>query len=326
MSYSRFALGFTGKRRVAALSDAAFRLWVSAIDYSRDQLTDGRIETLDLKLIPRGSSGEWLSKHVDELVSSGLWVKISDSSWAIEDYDGWQDLSQKVREKREKARSRMKDVRANKTRTKSEQHANVHDVFARSSQEVRSGRVLYPLSSISSSGGVGGSGGSGETEVFDVAHPDFAEPSTPTQHDIPKPQEPKSGLQRSAAQALLGGGQAQNARMERGPFDRWPEVSRILKLDMELRGSNDYPRTESDGRIKRILERFAEGFTPDELEDVVRRARADEHWGGIALHGVLKDPANFEGMGKQRVKRGSEDTRVQTGTITLTPTEAAKWR
>lgn len=325
MSYSRFALGFTGKRRVAALSDGAFRLWVSAIDYSRDQLTDGRIELLDLKLIPRGGSGEWQTKHVRELVESGLWVQVEPSVWAIDDYDGWQDSSTKVREKREKARERMKGVRANKTRTKSEQHANVRDVFARSSREVRSGRVLDHLSSISSQGGVGGSGGSGDAEVFDETHPDFDEPSPPTQHDIPKSPQPKPSLQRSAAQALLGGGQAQNARMERGPLNRWPEVERILKLDMSLTGSSDYPRTESDGRVRRILERYSEGYTPDELADVVQRARADEHWGGIALHGVLKDPANFETMGKPRPRRGADET-IPGQPITLSPAEAAKWR
>lgn len=337
MSYSRFALGFTGKRRVAALSDGAFRLWVSAIDYSRDQLTDGRIELLDLKLIPRGGSGEWQTKHVRELVESGLWVQIGDSVWAIDDYDGWQDSSQKVREKREKARSRMKDVRANKTRTKSEQHANVRDVFARSSREVRSGRVLYPLSSISSQGGVGGSGGSGEPEVFDAAHPEFDEPPPPTQPLNAKPAESlvvespvpvveETPLQRAARRILAGGGQAQNARFERGPVTRWPEVKRVLELDLQLRGDSDYPRTDSDGRILRTLERYAEGFTPDELEDVVRRAHADEFWRSQGLHTVLKEPANFSVIGRSRPRRGGDEPTRPPGTpIVLSTAEAAKW-
>jgi len=172
---------------------------------------------------------------------------------------------------------------------------------------------------------VGGSGGSGVPEVFDVAHPSFEDPSPPTQDETQRPLELKPSLQRSAAQALLGGGQAQNARLERGPLNRWPEVARILQLDMQLRGSNDYPRTENDGRVRRILERYSEGYTPDELADVVQRARADEHWGGIALHGVLKDPANFESMGKPRPRRGADDT-IPGQPITLTAAEASKWR
>jgi hypothetical protein len=328
LSYSRFALGFTGKRRVAALSDAAFRLWVSAIDYSREQLTDGRIETLDLKLIHRGgASTEWQPKHIQELVAAGLWVQQEANVWVIEDYTGWQDSAEKVREKRDNARKRMQSVRANKQRTSSER-----------SREVRSGRVFTHISSISSSqGGTGGTGGSEPPEVFDAAHPEFEEPPPPTRPLNVKPSEPmtpapvpvveETALQRAARRMLHGGGQAQNARFERGCANRWPEVERILRLDMELRGSNDFPRTESDGRVVLLLQRYAEGFTPDELEDVVRRARADEYWGNVQLKGVLKDPANFEAMGKPRGRTGGDDSpRASGAPITLTAAEAAKWR
>jgi hypothetical protein len=157
MSFSRFALGFTGKRRVARLSDVAFRLWVSSIDHSREQLTDGRIEAIDLKLIPRGDSGEWQDEHIEELVEAGLWTRLGDNVWQIDDYLGWQDSAEKVRDKRDKARERMKSVRANKQRTDDER-----------SRVVRSGRVITPNSSCDSvieiSGGLGGSGGGGEPE------------------------------------------------------------------------------------------------------------------------------------------------------------------
>jgi hypothetical protein len=120
MSHTRFALGFTRHRKVFALSDAAFRLWVSAMDHAREQGRDGAIEPMDLDLIPHcPPKGQRRTRAVDELVRTGLWDKTADG-WQIHDYLDWQDSSVFVRTKRERARERMRAVRANTRVTKGE--------------------------------------------------------------------------------------------------------------------------------------------------------------------------------------------------------------
>jgi hypothetical protein len=120
MSHSRFELGFTRHRKVFRLSDAAFRLWASAIDYSREQRTDGVIEPADLVAIPRGTAGSWKPAVAAELVTAGLWHKRVGGGWQIHDFLDWQDSSVEANRKREQARERMRRVRANSTRTNAE--------------------------------------------------------------------------------------------------------------------------------------------------------------------------------------------------------------
>ncbi len=119
MSYSRFALGFSRSRKITRLSDAAYRLWSSSIDYTREQLTDGFLDEKDLQVIPRGSAGAWKVSVVAELVNAGLWIR-SDGGWQIREFLDWQDSAAQVKEQRDKARERMRAVRANKPQTSKE--------------------------------------------------------------------------------------------------------------------------------------------------------------------------------------------------------------
>lgn len=126
MSHTRFALGFPRHRKVFALSDVAFRLWISAMDHARDQGRDGSLEPIDLDLIPRcPPAGKKRDAVVAELVSVGLWDTTS-GGWQIHDYLDWQDGSEAVREKRARARERMRAVRANKSRTSETRSSEVH--------------------------------------------------------------------------------------------------------------------------------------------------------------------------------------------------------
>lgn len=143
----------------------------------------------------------------------------------------------------------------------------------------------------------------------------------PSEGQLTEPTE----LQDAAERILHGGGRAEHARQRRrGTANRWPEVVRLTKLDIELRGSGTAPRSESDGRVQRILRHYADGFTPAELEDVIRRAHQDPYWANRALHAILKDAANFPAMGQPQ-KRPDESRREQKA-IELTLAEAAKWR
>lgn len=120
MSHTRFELGFPRHRKVFRLSDAAYRLWSSAIDYAREQRTNGRIDEVDLAAIPRGfGSGAWKVATATELVKAGLWEQCQDG-WQIHDFLDWQDSDEQANEKRERARERMRRVRANRTRSSGE--------------------------------------------------------------------------------------------------------------------------------------------------------------------------------------------------------------
>lgn len=120
MSHSRFELGFTRHRKIHPLSDGAFRLWVSAVDYAREQRTDGFIATSDLDALPKCPPGGTKRQNlIDELTSRGLW-EVAAIGWQIHGFLDWQDSAEQVDKKRESARARMREVRANGTRTSRE--------------------------------------------------------------------------------------------------------------------------------------------------------------------------------------------------------------
>lgn len=114
MSYSRFAIGFSRHRKVARLSDAAFRLWASAIDYAREQLTAGELEPQDIDALPRVPTGKKRSEAIAEIVAVGLWEEV-DGVHVIHDFDDWQDSPDEVRQKQAAARERMRRVRATRS-------------------------------------------------------------------------------------------------------------------------------------------------------------------------------------------------------------------
>lgn len=135
MSHTRFALGFPRNRKVARLSDAAFRLWVSAMDLAREQLLDGALIEADLDLVPRCPSGKARTSLVDELVSVGLWER-TETGWQIHDYLDWQDSAAKVKQKQAAARERMRAVRENSESGSRSVRANTERTAERTSREV----------------------------------------------------------------------------------------------------------------------------------------------------------------------------------------------
>lgn len=125
MSHTRFKLGFVRHKKVYRLSDAAFRLWVSAMDHAREQLTDGALTDEDLDVVPHcPKRGPKRTKLVGELVAAGLWESYG-TGWQVHDYLDWQDSANQVRTKLEQARERMRLVRANEVRTSKERSHEV---------------------------------------------------------------------------------------------------------------------------------------------------------------------------------------------------------
>jgi hypothetical protein len=89
-------------RKVGALSDAAFRLHVEALCWSARNLTDGRIETEELRTVTRIGRPE---RYATELVRWGAWRE-TDTGWEIHDYLDYQQSRSKVlatRKQRSKA-------------------------------------------------------------------------------------------------------------------------------------------------------------------------------------------------------------------------------
>lgn len=81
MTDSRFPERWLTDRRFAKISDAAFRLFVSANAWTVSNRTDGAVTRDDLQLLPR---------HVPiacahELVEAGFWIEVDDG-WVIAGY------------------------------------------------------------------------------------------------------------------------------------------------------------------------------------------------------------------------------------------------
>jgi hypothetical protein len=115
MRYTRFELGFTRSRKVNALDDAAFRLWISLIDYSREQITDGHVLPLDLNTIPHcPTDSKTRSELVNQLIQNGLLDSKSDGSWQIHDFLDWQDSKEYIKERRVYAKQKAKSARGSR--------------------------------------------------------------------------------------------------------------------------------------------------------------------------------------------------------------------
>lgn len=239
MSHSRFELGFPRHRKVFRLSDAAFRLWASAIDYAREQRTDGVIEQADLAAIPRGTAGTWKPSVAKELVTAGLWHSREGGGWQIHDFLDWQDSSVEANRKREQARERMRRVRANSTRTGDER-----------SPTDRS-RSPDPDSNSGS------------------------DPEATTQQDAAGARVAEQTLQVRAERWLRD---PQAAAFADPNPQKWPDSVRLVEVLAEVFGGPAQPiRTSGDPRMLVLLKHWAEGRSTDELEQAVRGAGKDDH-------------------------------------------------
>lgn len=101
MSWARFDDRFPSNRKVRLLSDAAFRLYVSSICWSAENLTDGVVKTKELRLVADVKNAP---KRVQELVESGLWEPVTGTGWRIHDYHEYNPTAEQVRAER-KAKS-----------------------------------------------------------------------------------------------------------------------------------------------------------------------------------------------------------------------------
>ena len=100
---------FPEHRKVAGLSDAAFRLHFSGIAYCSRQLTDGLIEADAIPALVR----KYRPTALTELVERGLWKPIAigggkPAVYEIHDYLQWNDSREVVLARKEKASAKAK--------------------------------------------------------------------------------------------------------------------------------------------------------------------------------------------------------------------------
>lgn len=100
MSWARFDDRCPSNPKVALLSDAAFRLWFTAICYSCEHLTDGEIQRDVPAILTRAPSGAKLRACIRELVDRGLWRE-TENGWEVHDFLDWNPSGEQVRAKRE---------------------------------------------------------------------------------------------------------------------------------------------------------------------------------------------------------------------------------
>lgn len=106
MGWVRIDDNFADHPKVIALSDSAFRLFITGLCYSNRQLTDG--------LIPYQIVSAWvgddLMKPSDELEKQELWKRVT-KGFQIRSYTEYQPTREKVNEKRDAAKERLRKFR-----------------------------------------------------------------------------------------------------------------------------------------------------------------------------------------------------------------------
>lgn len=109
MGWVRIDDNFADHPKVIALSDKAFRLFITGLCYSNRQLTDG--------IIPYQIVTAWVGddpfKPSDELEDQDLWERI-DKGFVIKSYAEYQPTRKEVETKREANRERLKKFRDRK--------------------------------------------------------------------------------------------------------------------------------------------------------------------------------------------------------------------
>ncbi|WP_445396488.1 hypothetical protein ACSMX9_22720 [Streptomyces sp. LE64] len=122
MPWVRIDDRFPSHRKVALLSDRAFRLYVSALCWSAEGLTEGRISARELPLVARVRNPR---SAAAELESAGLWDP-ADDGWAIHDYLEYNPSRARVKEERAGAAARAAAYRERQRAKKTERHGVRH--------------------------------------------------------------------------------------------------------------------------------------------------------------------------------------------------------
>jgi hypothetical protein len=129
--------------KIRALSDSAFRLYISAICWSSLHRTDGRVPADQLRFV---SDVRRSQVCANQLVQAGLW-ETADGGWRIHDYLEYQPSAEQVTRERELKRRRQERWRASVDASQ--------DASDDPSQDASSRARAHPIPSHPPSGSVG---------------------------------------------------------------------------------------------------------------------------------------------------------------------------
>ena len=101
---------FPSHRKVALLSDRAFRLHVSAICWCAENLTDGHISDRELTLVAHVRGVKATAKQLED---AGVWDRVDDG-WVIHDYLDYNPSRDQVLAERKKNAARQEAFRRRK--------------------------------------------------------------------------------------------------------------------------------------------------------------------------------------------------------------------
>ncbi|MFE2710547.1 hypothetical protein ACFXKI_00800 [Streptomyces mirabilis] len=104
---------FPSHRKVALLSDRAFRLHVCAMCWCAENLTDGRIGERELALVTRIRGVKATAKQLED---AGLWDRTEDG-WEIHDYLDYNPSREQVQAERKKNAARQEAFRKRRSGT-----------------------------------------------------------------------------------------------------------------------------------------------------------------------------------------------------------------
>ncbi|GGX63365.1 hypothetical protein [Streptomyces hiroshimensis] len=110
MPWVRLDDRFPAHRKVATLTDRAFRLHVSALCWCAANLTDGHISDKELRLVAHVRG---MTATARQLEDAGLWVRVEDG-WMLHDFHDYQPTADHVRAERERNAARQKRFRDRK--------------------------------------------------------------------------------------------------------------------------------------------------------------------------------------------------------------------
>lgn len=105
MAYAQIHVDAIDHFKVGGLSDAAFRLWVTALCYCQKHLTDGAIDRRAVKMLRAKTT----PAVVQELVAAELWHE-TEIGYQVHDFTVWNRTRSEVEAQREKWRGKKARV------------------------------------------------------------------------------------------------------------------------------------------------------------------------------------------------------------------------
>ncbi|MCX5253566.1 hypothetical protein OOK27_05185 [Streptomyces canus] len=110
MAWARIDDRFPSHRKIALLSDRAFRLHVSAICWCAENLTDGHVGDRELALVANVRGIKATAKQLED---AGLWDRV-DGGWVVHDYLDYNPSRDQVLAERKKNAERQERFRQRK--------------------------------------------------------------------------------------------------------------------------------------------------------------------------------------------------------------------